>query len=167
MGEVGFEEFVSQRGSSLLRYAYLLCGGDPGAAEDLLQDVLERMYRRWHGIREDPEAYARAALANSSANRWRLRSRRVVEAPLDAASPRTVPGHEGDLAERDRVVRALALLAPRTRAVLVLRFYEDLTEAQTAAALGCAIGTVKSQTARGLARLRELLPDSDPVARVP
>lgn len=155
---------MAERGTPLLRYAYLLCGGDRGAAEDLLQDVLERMYPRWHRVQGDGEAYARAALANAAANRWRRRSRRLAEAPLEAGGSPAVPGPEPEVAERDRVVRALAQLPPRMRAVLVLRFYEDLTEAQTAATLGCGVGTIKSQTARGLARLRELLPDAQPLA---
>ncbi|WP_442935088.1 SigE family RNA polymerase sigma factor [Micromonospora sp. CPCC 206061] len=157
----GFEEFVRARSAGLLRSAYLLCGGDPGAAEDLLQDVLERMYPKWRRISRDPEGYARAALANAAANRWRRKSRRITEAPLEAAAPRGVAGPEREVTDRDLVVRALATLPPRTRAVLVLRFFHDLTEAQTAAALGCGVGTVKSQTSRGLARLRESLPEQD------
>ncbi|GLI00810.1 SigE family RNA polymerase sigma factor [Phytohabitans aurantiacus] len=157
----GFEEFVRARSAGLLRSAYLLCGGDPGAAEDLLQDVLERMYPKWRRISGDPEGYARAALANAAANRWRRKSRRVAEAPLELAGPRGIAGPEGEVTDRDLVVRALAALPPRTRAVLVLRFFHDLSEAQTAAALGCGVGTVKSQTSRGLARLRQWLPEQD------
>jgi RNA polymerase sigma-70 factor (sigma-E family) len=152
-----FEEFVNDRSAALLRGAYLLCGGDRGAAEDLLQDVLARMYPRWRRIRGDPEAYARAALANAAANRWRRRARRVAEAPLDTAAQPGVAGHEQQIAERDSVVRALGELPARMRSVLVLRYFHDLTEAQTAAALGCGVGTVKSQNSRGLTRLRELL----------
>jgi RNA polymerase sigma-70 factor (sigma-E family) len=161
----GFEEFVRARSAGLLRSAYLLCGGDPGAAEDLLQDVLERMYPKWRRISRDPEGYARAALANAAANRWRRKSRRVAEAPLESAAPRGVAGPEREVTDRDLVVRALAALPPRTRAVLVLRFFHDLSEAQTAAALGCGAGTVKSQTSRGLARLREWLPEQDDTFR--
>ncbi|MBN6038733.1 SigE family RNA polymerase sigma factor [Amycolatopsis sp. 195334CR] len=158
-----FEGFVSARSPALLRTAYLLCGGDRGAAEDLLQDVLERMYPRWRRIRGEPEAYARAALANASANRWRRRSRRVAEAPLhDTAAP-SVRGPEESVVDRDHVVRALAALPEKMRAVLVLRFFDDLSEADTAAAMSCSPGTVKSQTSRGLARLRELLGTSDDV----
>lgn len=156
-----FEEFVRGRSASLLRSAYLLCGGDRGAAEDLLQDVLERMYPKWRRIRGEPEGYARAALANAAANRWRRRSRRVAEAPLEAAADRGVAGPERAVTNRDLVVRALAELPPRTRAVLVLRFFDDLSEVQVATALGCGVGTIKSQTSRGLARLRELLPQQD------
>jgi RNA polymerase sigma-70 factor (sigma-E family) len=161
-----FVDFVNERSAVLLRGAYLLCGGDRGAAEDLLQDVLARMYPRWRRIRGDPEAYARAALANAAANRWRRRARRVAEAPLDAAVQPGVAGPEQYVAERDSVVRALGELPARMRAVLVLRYFHDLTEAQTAAALGCRVGTVKSQTSRGLTRLRELLSGYDHEAAI-
>ncbi|HEU5470029.1 MAG TPA: SigE family RNA polymerase sigma factor [Actinophytocola sp.] len=152
-----FEEYVSARSPALLRTAFLLCGGDRGAAEDMLQDVLERVYPKWHRIKDHPEAYIRAALANAAANRWRFRSRRVVEVPLHDASPPAVPGPEQAVANQDLVVRALGTLPARMRAVLVLRFYDDLSEVDTAAALRCGVGTVKSQTSRGLSRLRTLL----------
>ncbi len=158
----GFEEFVSTRSPALLRTAYLLCGGDRGAAEDLLQDVLERVYPKWRRISGDPEAYIRAALANAAANRWRRRSRRVAEVPLAGEAAPTVPGPEQGVANNDLVVRALGSLPARMRAVLVLRFFDDLSEVDTANALRCGVGTVKSQTSRGLARLRELL-DNDNV----
>ncbi|SHG01018.1 SigE family RNA polymerase sigma factor [Streptoalloteichus hindustanus] len=152
-----FGDFVRHRSHALLRTAYLLCGGDRHAAEDMLQEVLERVFARWNRIRGDVEPYVRAALANAAANRWRRRARRVREAPLDLAPEPADRGPEDSVADRDRVVTALAQLPPRMRAVLVLRFFDDLSEAQTAAALGCGLGTVKSQTSRGLARLRELL----------
>lgn len=152
-----FEQFVANRSAALLRTAYLLCAGDRGAAEDLLQDVLERMYVKWRRIRGEPEAYARTSLANASANRWRRRSRRVRETPLTESIVAATRGPEKDVIDRDEVVRALGVLPDRMRAVLVLRFFDDLTEAQTASALGCGVGTVKSQTSRGLARLREVL----------
>jgi RNA polymerase sigma-70 factor (sigma-E family) len=157
-----FEEFVSSRSPTLLRTAYLLCGGDRGAAEDLLQDVLERMYPRWRRVRGNPEAYARAALANTAANRWRRRSRRVTETSLTSSVQPEIAGPEQSVVDRDRVVRALADLPERMRAVVVLRFFDDLSEADTASALGCGTGTVKSQTSRGLARLRELLDGPNP-----
>jgi RNA polymerase sigma-70 factor (sigma-E family) len=161
VSELDFADFVAHRSPALLRTAYLLCGGDRGAAEDLLQDVLERCYPRWKRIRERPESYVRTALANAAANRWRRRSRRVRELPLENASPPTGPSHEQHVVEQDLVVKALAQLPPRMRAVLVLRFFEDMSEADTADALGCGPGTVKSQTSRGLARLRELLDDTN------
>ncbi|WP_260478906.1 SigE family RNA polymerase sigma factor [Kibdelosporangium aridum] len=155
-----FEHFVASRSGVLLRTAYLLCAGDRGAAEDLLQDVLERMYPKWRRIKGAPEAYARAALANASVNRWRRRSRRVTETPLTDMSHAAVSGPENEVVTRDEVVRALGVLPERMRAVLVLRFYDDLSEADTAAAMGCSVGTVKSQTSRGLDRLREVLDES-------
>ncbi|GAB3908365.1 SigE family RNA polymerase sigma factor [Kibdelosporangium lantanae] len=164
MTETGdFEQFVAYRSAILLRTAYLLCAGDRGAAEDLLQDVLERMYPKWRRIKGEPEAYARAALANAAANRWRWRSRRVREAPLEDHAHPVVGGPEQGVLDRDEVVRALGALPVRMRAVLVLRFFDDLTEAQTAAALGCGVGTVKSQTSRGLARMRALLAEAENV----
>jgi RNA polymerase sigma-70 factor (sigma-E family) len=168
-----FEQFVNGRSSALLRTAYLLCAGDRGAAEDLLQGVLERMYPRWRRIRTSPEAYARVALANAAANRWRRKARRVREEPLEAAwaggsagagsAYDAVAGPEQRTAERDLAVRALATVPPRARAVLVLRFFEDMTEAQVASALDCSVGTVKSQTSRGLAKLREFFNGHDVV----
>ncbi|GLW91663.1 SigE family RNA polymerase sigma factor [Actinokineospora globicatena] len=152
-----FTEFVAHRSTALLRTAYLLCGGDRAAAEDLLQDVLERVYAKHRRVRGGLEPYVRAALANASANRWRARSRRVSEAPLEHAGEQRVGGHEREVLERDQVAKALGSLPSRMRAVLVLRFFDDLSEADTAAALGVSPGTVKSQTARGVARLRELL----------
>lgn len=156
-----FEEFVRSRSPSLLRTAYLLCGGDRGAAEDLLQDVLERMYPGWRRVRENPDAYARVALANAAANRWRKRSRRVRETSLTLAVQPKAEGPEQSVVDRDRVVRALAQLPDRMRAAVVLRYFDDLSEADTARALRCGLGTVKSQTSRGLARLRELLDEPD------
>ncbi|WP_026421402.1 SigE family RNA polymerase sigma factor [Actinokineospora inagensis] len=156
-----FAQFVARRSTALLRTAYLLCAGDRGAAEDLLQDVLERVYARRGRVRGDLEPYVRAAMANASANRWRARSRRVTEAPLELADDPGVGGHEGTVLDRDRIAKALGLLPARVRAVLVLRFFDDLSEADTAAALGVSPGTVKSQTARGVARLRELLVEPD------
>ena len=151
-----FEDFVALRSQALLRTAYLLCGGDTGAAEDILQDVLMSMYGNWRRIRTSPEAYARAALANAAANRWRRRSRKP-EAPLELGVVPPARGHEQQVVDADSVVRALAQLPKKMRAVLVLRFFDDLSEADTARALGCGAGTVKSQTSRGLARMRELM----------
>jgi RNA polymerase sigma-70 factor (sigma-E family) len=166
MDEADFTDFVTHRAASLLRTAYLLCGGDRPAAEDLLQDVLERAYPRWRRIKGKPEPYLRAALANAAANRWRSRSRRVNEVALDAASAVTRPSPEQQIVNEDQVVRALRQLPARMRAVLVLRFYDDMSEADVAKALRCSLGTVKSQTSRGLARLRELLDDTDLPATV-
>ncbi|SDF98373.1 RNA polymerase sigma-70 factor, sigma-E family [Lentzea fradiae] len=151
-----FEDFVALRSQSLLRTAYLLCGGDRGAAEDILQDVLMGMYGKWRRIKTSPEAYARASIANAAANRWRRRARKP-EAPFEHAETPVTAGHEQRVVNSETVVRALAQLPKKMRAVLVLRFFDDLSEADTARALGCGVGTVKSQTSRGLARMRELM----------
>jgi RNA polymerase sigma-70 factor (sigma-E family) len=152
--EAGFTEFVRDRSTALLRTAVLLAGGDRGHAEDLLQGVLERMYVRWDRIDGPPEAYARSALAHAAVNRWRSRRRRP-ELPLitDAGPVAGDPAATVDL--RDALVRALLTLPPRQRAVLVLRYFDDLPEGDAARALGCSVGTVKSQTSRALARLRD------------
>jgi RNA polymerase sigma-70 factor (sigma-E family) len=166
MDEAEFTDFVTHRASALLRTAYLLCGGDRGAAEDLLQEVLERVYPRWHRIQGRPESYVRASLVHAAANHWRRRSRRVAEVPLEDAPAPARPGPEQRIVDEDRVLRALHQLPPRMRAVLVLRYFDDMSEADVARALRCSVGTVKSQGSRGLARLRDLLvaadPDEDP-----
>lgn len=163
MSEAEFADFVTHRSPALLRTAYLLCGGDHAAAEDLLQEVLERVFPRWRRIHREPERYVRAALVNAATNRWRHRSRRVREAPLTLDRPHPeVAGPEQHVLDQDLLLRALATLPPRMRAVLVLRFFDDLSEADTAAALRCGVGTVKSQTSRGLARLRDQLDPSQP-----
>ena len=166
MTEADFTDFVTHRAPALLRTAFLLCGGDRAAAEDLLQDVLEHAYPRWRRIRTKPEPYVRAALANAAANRWRRRSRRVVEVPLDQVITPTRIGHEQQIVDHDEVIRALRRLPPRMRAVLVLRFFDDMSEADVARALHCSAGTVKSQTSRGLTRMRELIRTDTPSRRI-
>ena len=146
-----FDEFVRGSSTRLLRTAVLLTG-DRAAGEDLVQEMYERVYIRWRRIHTAPEAYARRTLATLSANRWRSKGRKpeVALADHDQATP---DGAEG-LAVREQLLAALQELPPRQRAVIVLRYYEDLTEAQTADALGCSLGTVKSQASRALDRLR-------------
>jgi RNA polymerase sigma-70 factor (sigma-E family) len=154
---VSFEDFVYARSDSLLRTALLLTGRDRAEAEDLLQLALERACRHWARVcrNGEPERYVRKILANASADRWRGLSRRP-ELPLPAASEGlAAPDHAAGIADRSYLLQALAGLPPRQRAVLVLRYFEDLSEAETAQMLGCSLGTVKSQAARGLARLRE------------
>src|SRR5215471_7127358 len=154
---VSFEEFVHARSGSLLRTALLLTGQNRAEAEDLLQGALERAYRHWPRVSEsgEPERYVRTILANASADRWRRLARRPERAlPVNHEGPST---HDlaAELADRDFLLRALAALPPRQRAVVVLRYFDDLPEAEIAEMLGCSLGTVKSQVARALARLRE------------
>jgi RNA polymerase sigma-70 factor (sigma-E family) len=162
--EVSFEEFVYARSGSLLRTALLLTGQNQAEAEDLLQLALERAYRHWARVCRsgEPERYVRGILAHASADRWRRLARRA-ERPLPAAADPALPDHSAAVADRDYLLRALAALPPRQRAVLVLRYFDDLSEAATADMLGCSVGTVKSQAARGLARLRG--PAGPPAAR--
>ena len=157
-GEVELREFVAARGAALSRAAYLLTG-DHQAAEDLVQETYVVLVRRWQKSGTvDPEAYVRRILYSRFVDGWRRR--RLSELPW--ATPPDVP--DGDEAGRatDRLTLqgALARLTPRQRAVLVLRFYDDLTESQAAETLGISSNTVKSQTRVALQRLRELAPDA-------
>ena len=141
----------------LLRAAYLICG-DAHQAEDLLQSAFVKVALRWSQLRDgQPEAYLRTILYRDAVSWWRRQRREVVvAAPPELPAPDT-GGNEVPL----RVVFATALrrLTPKQRAVLVLRFLEDHTEAHTAQVLGVSVGTVKSQTAVALRRLRELAPE--------
>ncbi|MER5420730.1 SigE family RNA polymerase sigma factor [Streptosporangium roseum] len=149
-----FREFVSARSPALMRLAYLLTGGDQHAAEDLLQTALARTVARWRSV-EAPEAYVRQAMYRQQVSWWRRRRETVVaEPPGRALADGT---HGTDL--RIDMRRALARLTARQRAVLVLRYYEDLPEAEVAGILGCSVGTVRSTAHRSLARLRELAPE--------
>lgn len=144
-----FEEYVAAAWPSLERTAYLLCG-DPGEAEDLVQGALVKAVTVWRRIADDPGPYVRRIIVNDHISRWRRhRGReRPVAAPPDQPQPRA--DHDLTLS----LEQALGRLAPRQRAVVVLRYYEDLTEKQTAEMLGIAVGTVKSQARDALARLR-------------
>lgn len=148
-----FDAFVRRSSDRLLRTAYLLCG-DRGHAEDIVQTALLRTARRWSSARPAPEAYARRVVVNLAKDRWRTQRRRPSEAPLEADV--AVPVRDG-VADRDQLLRAARRLPAGQRAVLVLRYFDDLSVADTAAALGCSTGTVKSQTARALERLRAAL----------
>ena len=152
----GFEDFVRARQPALLRTAYLLTG-QHADAEDLVQVALVKSVRHWRRIADNPEPYVRTVLARESVSRWRCR--RWRETTTDAVPERGEAA--ADPTERLALRAALATLAPRQRAVIVLRYYDDLTERETAAALGIAVGTVKSQARDGLARLRSVLPELD------
>ena len=155
--DAGFEAFVGRHVDALLRLGVLLTG-DRQTAEDLVQTALMKVHRRWSRIAaDDPYPYARRVLATSAASWFRKRStQEIVDLPpLDPA----LPDRTDEVAERQRVAAALDELPPRMRAVLVLRYAEDLSEAGTAAVLGLSVHTVNSQVRRGLARLRLLLDD--------
>ncbi|KUN19283.1 RNA polymerase subunit sigma [Streptomyces antibioticus] len=153
-----FREFVEHRSSALLKTAVLLSGGDRHAGEDLLQNALIKAAGRWHRI-DEPEAYVRQILYRQQISRWRLKWPRrelsVAEPPEDRTG-----GDDSSAAEVRLVMRgALARLTARQRTVLVLRYFEDLPEADVARILGCSVGTVRSTTHRSLARLRVLAPE--------
>ncbi|MBF8191100.1 SigE family RNA polymerase sigma factor [Nonomuraea sp. K274] len=143
-----FQDFVATRSDRLLRTAYLLTR-DWGTAEDLLQESLAKAWFAWAGI-EEPEAYVRKVLVTTYTSWWRRRWRR--ELPSDDL-PQTV-AHDAPGGERDDLWHAVGRLPAKQRAVIVLRFYEDLPVAEVARILGCQEGTVKSQTAKALAKLR-------------
>jgi RNA polymerase sigma-70 factor (sigma-E family) len=152
-----FVEFVADRGTALMRTAVLMCGSRQDA-EDVLQTALEKAYRHWGRLDpgSDPEPYVRRILVNlmiSRARRWKvLREIHMARPPEVPADPEN---HALEL--RGALMEELRRLGPRQRAVLVLRYWEDLSEMETAEMLGCSVGTVKSQASRGLARLRQRL----------
>jgi RNA polymerase sigma-70 factor (sigma-E family) len=156
-GQGTFEEFVRARSAHLFRLALVLTGWNHAAAQDVLQIALERAYRRrWHLFRDtSPEPYVRRVLVNAAID-WRRGLRRRRELPLDAASWVAVGDRADQVAERDALLRALAALPARQRAVLVLRYWEDLPDAEIAASLDCAEGTVRSLASRGLSRMRQI-----------
>jgi RNA polymerase sigma-70 factor (sigma-E family) len=147
-GPDSFEEYVAARRGALLRTAYLLTGSRDDA-EDLVQVALIKAVPHWKRIADHPEPYVRKILARESVSRWRRR--RWRELPSDELPETHIDGPAEDRVE---LQRALGRLAPRQRAVIVLRYYEDLTEVETARVLGISVGTVKSQARDALARLR-------------
>src|SRR5689334_16177961 len=156
-----FDRFVADSSDALLRTAYLIVW-DLGEAEDLVQETLFEVARRWPRIRrmEHPMAYARRILVNRalSGSARRTRHRQELIAPMPSESePGTATGGAGEIETNDELMDALAALPPRQRAVLVLRYFLDLPEAEVAAALKCSLGTVKSTAARGLARLEQAM----------
>jgi RNA polymerase sigma-70 factor (sigma-E family) len=162
--DADFVEFVRGRTPALLRSAYLMTG-DQQHAEDLVQSALARTYLAWGRVAGlgSAEAYTRKVMYHLQVDRWRRK--RFAEAPYEAieVDPVTKASDATDgAAARLDVARALARLTTKQRAVLVLRYFDDRTEADTAAVLGCSVGTVKSQTAKALARLRVLCPELAP-----
>ncbi|HET6866928.1 MAG TPA: SigE family RNA polymerase sigma factor [Solirubrobacteraceae bacterium] len=160
-----FDRFVADSSDTLLRTAYLIVW-DLGEAEDLVQETLFEVARRWPRIRrmEHPIAYARRILVNralsGSARRTRRRQELIALMPSEHEA---APDGTAEIGASDELIDALAALPPRQRAVLVLRYFLDLPEAEVAAALKCSLGTVKSTASRGLARLeRAMRPANDP-----
>ena len=150
-GYADFEEFVAARRGALLRTAYLLTGNHHDA-EDLVQSALIKVVPKWTRIEDRPEPYVRRVLARESVNRWR--ARRWREVTTDVTTDVVPEGMHHDSTDRIALLEDLRRLSPRQRAVLVLRYFDDLTEADTAAALGISVGTVKSHVRDALASLR-------------
>jgi RNA polymerase sigma-70 factor (sigma-E family) len=157
-GEEAFQAFVRQEWKHLIHTAYLLTG-DRNYAEDLAQTALEKIHRQW-GTLDNPGAYARRVMINTAIS-WRRRRSfgEIPHEPVDVA----LVGNDFDrVDQRHQLVKALRRLPPKMRAVLVLRYFEDLPDLEIARILGCSVGTVKSQASRGIQRLREQLEITDP-----
>jgi RNA polymerase sigma-70 factor (sigma-E family) len=149
--DVEFEEFVLTRSPALLRTAYLLVR-DLQLAEDLLQTSLTKAWFAWNRVDGDPEPYVRRILVTTSVSWWRQRW--THETPAAFVPEQAMPEGAEWPAHGDEVWKALGRLPRRQRAVVVLRYVEDRTEAETARLLGCSVGTVKSQCFKALAKLR-------------
>lgn len=143
---LGFDDLFAQRYAPMVRLATLLVG-NPAVAEELVQDAFVRVHRKWDGV-EYPAAYLRTAVVNTCRNN--RRRARLERTHATASPPAVAPPQEP-------LLDALATLSERQRVAIVLRYYEDLSEAEIAAALGCRPGTVKSLLHRGLAQLREVI----------
>jgi RNA polymerase sigma-70 factor (sigma-E family) len=152
-----FEEFVRGRSTYLYRLALALTGWDRAGAEDVLQTALERAFRHRRRLfrHATAEPYVRRVVVNAAID-WRQTRHRRLEQSLDRNVDLAVDDRTAQVADRDVLVRALAALAPKQRAVLVMRYWEDLPDAEIAAASNCTVGTVRSQASRALSRLREL-----------
>jgi RNA polymerase sigma-70 factor (sigma-E family) len=157
-GYADFDAFVDARRDALLRTAFLLTG-DHHDAEDLVQTTLLKVVPKWTRIGDRPEPYVRQVLARESVNRWRRRRWREVSTPM---IPEVVQHDGPDNVDRMALLADLRTLSPRQRAVLVLRYFDDLSEADTAAALGISAGTVKSHTRDALAHLRDRQSGEEP-----
>jgi RNA polymerase sigma-70 factor (sigma-E family) len=160
-----FVEFVDSRSTALLRTARLLTAGDQHAAEDLVQTALEKAYVAWPRIQRKgaQEAYVRSIMTRAAIDRTRQRSRRGEVVTDDVPD---LPVHPVGPEDRDHVFALLGALPPRQRAVMVLRYYDDLTEAQIADALGCTAGTVKAHASRALATMRRLTDETSELSGV-
>jgi RNA polymerase sigma-70 factor (sigma-E family) len=148
-----FHEFVSGRWAAIVRLAYALTG-DLGHAEDVAQAAFTKAYASWARVLRagDPDAYVRRIVINENLNRFRRH--RVPERLSPDLPTAALPDSTGLVDDRTALIAALQRLAPRARAVIVLRYWLDMSEQETAAALNCSVGTVKSQASRALATLR-------------
>ncbi len=164
--DADFVEFVQARSSALLRTATLLTAGDRHAAEDLVQAALAKAYVAWWRIRRQgaQEAYVRTTMTRAAIDRTRGRARRpeVLVDELPETVHRTFSATDA-VGDRQAVWQLLASLSPRQRTVLVLRYYEDLSEAEIARTLGCSQGSVKAHASRGIAALRAAISADDDV----
>ncbi len=153
VAELAFRDYVTSRSGSLLRMAYLLTH-NRADAEDLVQAALTKTYQAWDRIEDHGavDGYVRRAIVNTHISWWRRR--RVEEYPTDEIPDRPVGDHTGDSEIHDALRRAIERLPQRMRAAVVLRYYEDMSEAEIAAALGVSLGTVKSTVSRAVAKLR-------------
>ncbi|MEK2491306.1 SigE family RNA polymerase sigma factor [Kitasatospora purpeofusca] len=152
--DADFNAFVTGAWPRLMRTAFLLTG-ERYLAEDVVQTALERTYAAWGRVTraDEPYAYVRRIVVNEHARRFR---RRVPEQLVTAVPERSGPDGFARLDERAALLEALGTLPPGQRQAVVLRYWEDLSESQAAAAMGCSVGTVKSQASKGIAKLREL-----------
>ena len=154
--EAGFQRWAQERQHALLRTAVLLTG-DRHRAEDLVQEALTKVALRWRRLRDGrPEAYARQVIVRRNISWWRQHRREVV---VELHDQTAAGAWEWTVDRRVMLERALADLTPRQRSLVVLRYYEDLTERDAADVLGVSVGTVKSETHRALRRLRESAPE--------
>ncbi|MFP3991077.1 SigE family RNA polymerase sigma factor [Streptomyces sp. E11-3] len=154
-----FQGFVRSRWSQLMRTAFLLTG-EQHAAEDLVQSSLERTYVSWRKVSAagDPDAYVRRIMVNAHARRHRRKLKEFLSLQ-DSAPVLDTPERGDRMAQADdraALLRGLAQLPARQREAVVLRYWEDLSETQTAEAMGCSVGTVKSNAAKGIAKLRAI-----------
>lgn len=155
----GFREFVAARGTALSRTAFLLCG-DHAAAQDLAQEALTKTARHWNRVRNgNPEGYVRKVMLNHHLSWWRRRGRHEYTMAMPPAA--VADDTTGPVADRLAMRTALAGLPPKQRAVIVLRYFEDMSEKDIAATLGVSRGTVKRQASTALANLRKVLPERE------
>ena len=153
-----FGAFARNCATPLHQSAYFLCG-DWHLAHDLVQDTLVKAYQHWSRVRraDSPDSYVRAILLNEARSRWRRRERTVPVARFPDGREPVTPDQTDEITSRAALLQALLALPLRQRATVILRYVEGMSERETAAALGCSEGTVKSQSARALGTLRTFL----------